>query len=349
MRIKKIIILLIFCVGLLSCKKDPEIKTSVTGEIEDLYAPVIPKGWPQPVYTFQNNPVTYNGFTLGRHLFYEPLLSEDTTISCGSCHMQIFGFTNGPSHALSHGVHNLLGTRNAPALYNLTWHGLLRWDGGAINLENQPLNPLQDKHEMNLPILTAINRIGTSAKYKDLFKKAFGDTMVDSQRLLKAMAQFTGLLVSYNSKFDKVKRGEDGFTSAENDGYTVFKNKCGMCHTEPLFSDYKFRNKGLPVNMYQDSGRYGITQSMSDLYKFKTPSLRNLAFTAPYMHDGRFKTLDEVLTFFTSGVSTSLPNLDPFMAVPHSISTQEKNNLLSFLATLNDYKFINDSRFSEIH
>jgi len=347
MKLLKTLIFLFLFISFFSCKKDPEIKVASVIQSEDNYLPVVPEGWPTPVYKFQDNPVTYDGFTLGRHLFYEPMISEDTTISCGSCHMQTFGFSNGPSHALSHGVHNLLGTRNAPALYNLTWHSLLRWDGGVINLETQPINPIKDPHEMNMDMDSVLRRIGNSAKYKTLFKKAFGDTVVDSQRFLRAFAQFTGLLVSYNSKYDKVKRGEEGFTTSENNGYNVYKSKCASCHTEPLFSDYKFRNKGLPVTVLQDSGRWMLTHASNDLFEFKTPSLRNLGFTAPYMHDGRFNTLDQVITFFTSGVAT-LPNLDPVMAAPHTITTQEKNDLLSFLATLNDYKFINDPRFSEI-
>jgi cytochrome c peroxidase len=346
----KVVILLFVGIVFWTCKKDPEITQATELVEENFYSQVVPKGWPQPGYKFQNNPITPEGFDLGRRIFYDPLFSEDTTLACGNCHMQIFGFTNGPSHALSHGVHDLLGRRNAPALYNLAWNNKgLRWDGGAVNLENQPLNPLTDENEMNLGIDSALARAKRSSKYKDLFKKAFGDTLIDSQRFLKALAQFTGLLVSYNSKYDKVKRGEDSFTASENNGYQVFKNKCSGCHLEPLFSDYDFRNKGLTVTSLRDSGKYEITHAANEMFKFKTPSLRNLAFTAPYMHDGRFTTLDQVLTFFTSGVSTSLPNVDPYMLFQHTISAQEKADLLNFLNTLNDYKFINEPRFSEIH
>jgi cytochrome c peroxidase len=331
-----------------SCKKDPEIKTYVsTGG--DSYNPVIPTGWPLPQYNFESNPVTYDGFMLGRHLFYEPILSIDSSISCASCHLQVYAFTNGPGHPVSHGVHSLLGTRNSPALFNLTWSTQLMWDGAVNNLENQPIAPISNPIELNLGLVNTVYRIANTQKYKDLAKKAYGDTMINSQRLLKSFAQFLGLLVSYNSKYDKVTKGEDVFTSQENNGYAVYKAKCSFCHKEPLFSDYKFRNKGLPITFYQDSGRYKITQISTDMFKFKTPSLRNLAFTAPYMHDGRFTTLDDVLTFFTSGVATSLPNVDFYMTQPHSITAQEKNDLLSFLATLNDYQFINDARFKEIH
>lgn len=342
-------IIFAFTVLLLSaCRKDPEIPGPGTQAVNS-YAPVIPQGWPQPVYNFESNTVTYDGFMLGRHLFYEPLLSQDTTISCGSCHLQVYAFSNGPGHPVSHGVHSLLGTRNSPALFNLNWNTKLMWDGAVNNLENQPIAPISNAIEMNLGIANAVFRIANTQKYKDLAKKAYGDTMINSQRMLKAMAQFMGLLVSYNSRYDQVKKGQATFSTSENNGYTVYKAKCSYCHTEPLFSDYEFRNKGLPINFYQDSGRYRITQLSSDIFKFKTPSLRNLAFTAPYMHDGRFTTIDDVLTFFTSGVVTTLPNIDPYMTQPHSITAQEKNDLLSFLATLNDYTFVNDERFKEIH
>lgn len=331
----------------LSCRKDPEI-IAPSATNESAYAPVIPQGWPQPIYNFENNTVTEAGFTLGRHLFYEPLLSEDTTVSCGSCHQQVFAFTNGPGHPVSHGVHDLLGKRTSPPVFNMNWHSKIMWDGGIQNLENQPLGPIQNPVEMNLPIVDALNRIAASPKYKQLFKNAYGDTVVTSQRFLKAFAQFMGLMVSYNSKYDKVKKGDDNFTSSESSGYTVYKNKCASCHAEPLFSDYGFRNNGLPLTPAQDSGRWRITHDPSDIFKFKTPSLRNLGFTAGYMHDGRFNTLDEVLNHYATGI-VSTPNLDPQLSGGIQLTQQERSDLLSFLATLNDYKFISNPRFKEIH
>lgn len=332
---------------LISCKRDAEIIEPVSST-PDTYAPVIPAGWPNPVYDFTGNEVTYDKFTLGRHLFYEPMLSADSTVSCGSCHMQTFGFSNGPSHAVSHGVNDLVGKRNSPALFNLTWQTKIMWDGGVSNLENQPIGPIQNPIEMNLSLGNALTRIAVSPKYKALFEKAYGDTVVTSQRFLKAFAQFMGLMVSYNSKYDKVKNGNDVFTTAENNGYTVFKNKCASCHSEPLFSDYTFRNNGLPVNSYQDSGRYRITLDPNDIYKFKVPSLRNLAFSAPYMHDGRFNTLAQVLNHYSMGIAP-MQNLDPLLSTGIPLNNQEKSDLLNFLATLNDYTFINDTRFKEIH
>ncbi|MBP7810264.1 MAG: cytochrome-c peroxidase [Bacteroidia bacterium] len=339
---------LLFVAVFSSCKKDPEIILPASTDNQNTYAPVVPTGWPSPVYDFTGNEVTYDIFTLGRHLFYEPLLSGDSTISCGSCHMQTFGFSNGPSHATSHGVNNLTGKRNSPGLFNLTWQVKTMWDGGVNNLENQPLGPIQNPIEMNLNYSTALSRIAGTAKYKALFKNAYGDTVVTSQRFLKSFAQFMGLMVSYNSKYDKVKNGNESFTASENSGYTVFKSKCASCHAEPLFTDHSFRNNGLPINSFQDSGRYRITLDPNDIYKFKMPSLRNLGFTAPYMHDGRFQTLTDVLNHYSSGIS-STQNLDPSLNGGIPLSAQEKSDLLSFLTTLNDYSFKADTRFKEIH
>jgi cytochrome c peroxidase len=344
---QRLFIVAILLSTFLACKKDPEIPV-ISSDSSEKYEFVVPDGWPAPVYDFTGNTVNYNTFQLGRHLFYDPILSEDTSVSCGSCHQQIFAFSHGPGHATSHGVHDQFGKRNSPAIFNINWHPKIMWDGSVSNLENQPLGPIQNPIEMNLPINVALNRVAASSKYKQLFKAAYGDTVVTSQRFLKAFAQFMGLMVSYNSKYDKVKAGSESFTAAENSGYTVYKNKCASCHAEPLFSTYGFRNNGLPVNGYQDSGRYKITLDPQDMFCFKIPSLRNLGFSAPYMHDGRFSTLTQVLNHYTSGIS-STPNLDPQLAGGISLSTQERNDLLSFLATLDDHKFISDPRFTEVH
>jgi cytochrome c peroxidase len=312
------------------------------------FSQTIPGGWPSPKYNFANNSITPEKFLLGRNLFYEEILSADSTMSCGSCHKQQFAFTNGPQQTTSIGMDGTHGLRNAPALFNLAWNTTFMWDGAVSNLEMQPLAPISNQLELGSDINTVIKRVQNSAKYKNLVKNAYGDTLVNSQRILKSLAQFTGLLLSNNSKYDKVKRSEVDFTTNENAGYEVYKIHCSSCHTEPLFSDYSFRNKGLPITPNQDSGRYRITGLPNDIYKFKVPSLRNLQFTAPYMHDGRFATLTEVIDFFTNGVSHS-QNLDPLMAAPRFLSPEEKSNLLLFLNTLNDNTFVTDPRFSEIN
>lgn len=167
--------------------------------------------------------------------------------------------------------------------------------------------------------------------------------------MFKAMAQFMGTMYSYNSKYDMVKNGKESFTSQEQSGYTLFSQKCASCHKEPLFSDYEFRNNGLSVNMaLNDTGRAHITGNPSDRYKFKTPSLRNIEKTAPYMHDGRFATLDQCLNHYSSGIVIS-PTLDPQLNSGIPLTVQEKSDIIAFLKTITDTKFLTDSRFSEIH
>jgi len=324
-----------------SCSVDPEIKPII---IEDEIKEVVPEGWPTPVYNFSNNPLTPDGFTLGRYLFYDPILSSDNTISCGSCHQQFAAFANA-GHDISHGVNGLLGTRNTPAIQNVNWLPTFMHDGGINHIEVMPLGPITNPVEMNETMVNVVAKLSASGKYKQLFTKAYGDDMVNSQRIFKAIAQFMGTMYSYNSKYDKVKSGEESFTAQEQAGYTLFVQKCSSCHKEPLFSDYDYRNNGLVA--FADSGRAHITGNASDRYKFKTPSLRNIEKTAPYMHDGRFYTLDQCLNHYVSGI-VSTPSLDPLLTGGISLNTQDKSDIIAFLKTLTDTKFLTDSRYSEI-
>lgn len=324
-----------------SCSVDPEIKPIIA---EDDIKEIVPEGWPTPVYNFSNNPLTVDGFTLGRYLFYEPLLSEDNSISCGSCHQQFAAFSHS-GHDVSHGINGLLGTRNAPAIQNVNWLPAFMHDGGINHIEVMPLGPITNPVEMNETMANVVAKLSASGKYKQLFTKAYGDDMVNSQRIFKAIAQFMGTMYSYNSKYDKVKSGDESFTAQEQAGYSLFVQKCASCHKEPLFSDYDYRNNGLVTHL--DSGRAHITGNPSDRYKFKTPSLRNIEKTAPYMHDGRFYTLDQCLNHYVSGIVSS-PTLDPSLIGGISLSTQDKSDIIAFLKTLTDTKFLTDSRYSEI-
>lgn len=331
---------------LVACKVDPKINPVLPSD--DLKE-IVPEGWPNAVYSFSNNPVNENVFILGRALFYDPILSKDNTISCGSCHQQFVAFAHA-EHNLSHGINGLLGNRNTPALFNLTWHKTFMHDGGINHLEVQPLAPIENPVEMDLPINEALLKLSASAKYRTLFKNAYGTEEVTDPKMLKAMAQFMGLMYSYNSKYDLYKRQENNvqFNDAELRGYALFIAKCNACHTEPLFSDFSFRSNGLAVNLaINDSGRAHITNAPEDKYKFKVPSLRNVALTAPYMHDGRYATLEQCLNHYTDNVS-NMVNLDPLLK-PNGIAltSEEKQDLISFLRTLTDYKFINDKRFAD--
>ena len=309
---------------------------------------IVPAGFPQPHYTFQDNPVTNAKFILGRALFYDPILSADNTISCGSCHQAFAAFSHS-GHDLSHGINGLLGNRNAPPLQNLNWRNTFMWDGGINHIEVQPIAPIQNPVEMGENLNNVIAKLQSKIKYQDLFRNAFGSDSVTSQRMLKSMAVFMGLMYSYNSKYDRYYRGESGvtFTNAEQSGYNLFKTKCAGCHQEPLMTDESFRNNGLVPNiLLNDSGRARITGNPTDKYKFKVPSLRNISVTSPYMHDGRFATLSEVLDHYRSGIQSST-TLDPSLSTGILLSNQEKSDIISFLYTLTDYQFLYDERFKD--
>ncbi len=335
-------------ITLLSCKPDPafDVKEQV---VETKIEFTTPQGWPAPFYSFSNNPLTNNGFELGRKLFYDGRLSRTNKISCGSCHQQAGAFIQ-IDHRFSHGVDDKNGTRNSPALFNMCWHTSFFWDGGVNNLESQPINPIQNPIEMDEKIQDVITELQPDATYRSMFKAAFGDETINSQRLFKALAQFMGMMVSSNSRFDKYKRGEAGGTmnAQELSGYQVYISNCSQCHKEPLFTDYTLRNNGLPVDAsINDSGKAHITKDVHDLYKFKMPSLRNLAYTAPYMHDGRFNTLDQVLDHYATGIHTS-PTLDPLLTNGIKLDAQQRADLLAFLNTLNDEAFIRNPIFAEV-
>jgi cytochrome c peroxidase len=334
----------------LSCKK----KTKIAEEAIQAPAPIydivfnVPNGWPQPFYNYTNNSLTAEGFELGRKLFYDPILSKDNTISCGSCHQQFAGFAHA-SHNLSHGVYDRQGTRNAPGLFNLNWNTSFMWDGGVNHIEVMPLAPIQNPLEMDETVVNVISKLSASEKYKALFSKAYGTEEVTSQKMLRALAQFMGMLVSSNSEYDQYKKGSVTWdtTSSKYKGYKTFQQKCSTCHTEPLFTDHSFRNNGLSLNAnLKDSGRFIITQEINDLYKFKVPSLRNIGMTSPYGHDGRFELITEMLDHYSSGIIQS-PSLDPTLQNGFTLTSIEKTNLFEFLKTLNDNTFKTDPRFKE--
>ena len=319
----------------------------------DLYKPtylklVIPKGWPKPSNNiFAKNPLTEEGFQLGRKLFYDGRLSKDGNFPCAGCHQQFAAFAN-LDHDLSHGFNNSFTKRNAPALFNLAWMKELHWDGGINHIEVQPLAPITDTSEMAETVENVIKKISADTSYRRMFKAAFGDITINSQRMLKALAQFTGSIQSYNSKYDKVKRGEDTFNLSEQYGYNVFKAKCNACHAEPLFTDNSFRNNGLTINNnLADIGRMRITGKQQDSLKFKVPSLRNITKTTPYMHDGRLYTLSQVVEHYRNKINNQQPTIDPILQNKIVINNQEKIDLLSFLYTLTDEELTGNKRYAD--
>lgn len=307
----------------------------------------IPAGWPKPPYDiFANNKLTEEGFQLGRKLFYDGRLSKDGNFPCASCHQQFAAFVS-YDHDLSHGFNDKFSVRNAPPLFNLAWMPLLHWDGGINHIEVQPLAPITAPNEMAESVDSILVKLRRDTSYKRMFKAAFGDATINSQRMLKALAQFTGSLVSFNTKYDKVKRGEANFTYGESQGYETYKAKCSSCHPEPLFTDNSFRNAGYPLNdQLKDIGRMKITGNPADSLKFKVPSLRNVSLTFPYIHDGRLYAIGAVLDHYRSGITQS-PTLDTLLRRGIPMNKQEKNNLIYFLYTLTDSTLISNPRYSQ--
>jgi cytochrome c peroxidase len=307
---------------------------------------IIPSNFPKPEYNFQNNPLTEEGFQLGRNLFYDPILSRDSTISCASCHLQFTGFAH-VDHEVSHGIDGRKGNRNVPALINLAWNKFFHWDGGVNNLEVQGINPVTHPNEMDNSLEEVIFRLKNSNKYRLLFAGAFGDNEVTTARIFKAITQFVVALVSSDSKYDKVMRKEEGlfFTDQEKKGYKLFKSYCASCHTEPLFTNDFFASNGLKLDSnFLDYGRFGITLDPNDKFLFKIPTLRNIEFTYPYMHDGRFSTLKEVLEYYNE-----MDHNNEYVSKPlkktFTLSENNKKDLLAFLLTLTDKSFLFNQRF----
>lgn len=309
---------------------------------------VIPKKWPKPVYNFTDQPISVAGFELGRKLFYDPILSRDSSISCASCHLQYTGFTH-VDHAVSHGIEGRKGTRNAPALINLAWNKAFHWDGGVNHIEVQGLNPIKHPAEMGNSLEELIKRLKNSDHYPELFRKAFGSDEINTSRMMKALTMFEVSLVSSNSKYDKVVRKEKGvsFTEQEKNGMKIFREHCAACHSEPLFTNTGFSSNGLQIDTsIRDVGRYAITHIGKDSMQFKIPTLRNIEFTFPYMHDGRFRKLKDVINYYSDGIDYRSPYLDARLKKPFRFTEYEKKDLLSFLLTLTDKEFLYDKRFS---
>ncbi len=338
-------LILLFFIGVTAmeaCKKN-DAKTNV--HVNPLTID-IPPGFPAITDAFKNNPITQEGFDLGKKLFYDGRLSKDGNISCASCHQQFAGFATF-DHNLSHGFNNQFTTRNAPGLANLAWYKEFHWDGGIKNLEVQPLAPLTAPNEMAETVENVLLKLKQDQDYRNKFKAAFGTEDINSQLMLRALSQFMGMLVSANSKYDQVKNGTSVFTDAEQRGYTLFQQKCASCHKEPLFTDQSFRNTGLPIDpAFKDVGRMKVTNKQEDSLKFKVPSLRNIYVTQPYGHDGRFYSIGAVIDHYRFSVVNG-PTTDPLVKDKISMSDFDKLDLLVFLRTLTDTSYLANKRFAQ--
>ncbi|CCG99993.1 cytochrome c peroxidase [Fibrella aestuarina BUZ 2] len=312
-----------------------------------------PANFPKPVYALDQNQPTEAGFRLGRALFYDGLLSRDGSIACVECHNQAYAFTH-HQHDVSHGIDNRVGTRNSLPLQNLAWQSSFFWDGGVHDLDLVPIAPIENPVEMDEQSTNVIAKLRKSPKYPPLFKAAFGTDDINGPRFLQALSQFMLTLVSANSRYDKWVRKEPGGTLTDDElaGLTVFRAKCSGCHAGELFTDNSFRNNGLFIQGSQDLGRAHVTERAQDRYRFKVPSLRNVEKTLPYMHDGRFYSLEAVMNHYADNVQPT-ENLDPLLqpagqAKPGiALTTNEKRQLIAFLKTLTDDQFLRDSRFVE--
>lgn len=312
------------------------------------YEPVTldyPDSWPEPAYNFDLNPLTKQKIELGRKLFYDPILSADNTISCSSCHLSYTAFTH-VDHALSHGIGDSIGNRNSPSLMNLAWSKHFMWDGAINHLDMQALAPISHPAEMGNDISTVVDSLNESTEYRRRFNSAFGDSTVTGQHVLQALSQFQLTLVSANSLYDQMVRGEIEYTEQQQRGYELFRANCNSCHQEPLFTTGEFANNGLSIDtMLNDWGRMVISQRSEDSLAFKIPTLRNVEFSHPYMHDGRFKTLREVLTHYRSGITESA-TLAPGLSRGVALTSNETTDLVAFLLTLTDKEFLFNRDFA---
>ncbi len=328
-----------------ACKKDID-PNAYAGPTP--YFLVIPTGLPKMDIP-ANNSLTQEGVALGRKLFYDPILSANRTMSCASCHNQSYSFTDSGKR-FSTGIDGIAGTRNAMNLVNLGYQKKFFWDGGAADMESQVIGPIQNPVEMHENLANAIHKLNTDLEYPALFKKAFGGDTITTSMLMKAIAQFERTMISGNSRYDQYVRGTATLTAQELRGMDLYqdptKGDCTHCHSMgSTFSDFEFRNNGVD-SIYADPGRYKITLIGSDSGKFKTPSLRNIALTAPYMHDGRFSTLQQCLDHYNTGFHYS-PSLDPVLSVSVKgrMTAQDMTDIIAFLNTLTDTSFINNQAY----
>lgn len=332
---------LCFCFYLpAGCKKEQNTKGLTLTSIE------VPDEFPEPNNIFRDNQLSEEGFKLGRKLFYDGRLSVDNMHSCSSCHQQIAAFGTF-EHDRSHGVYNSHTLRNAPVLFNLAWTGTFLWDGNGKSQEDVAAGHIHSNIEMGETFDGVIAKLQDDPEYREMFRNVFRYPFIRPEFILKALAQFTGSMISANSKYDRYKKGEVSFSALELRGYALYQLNCASCHPEPMFTDYSFRNNGLPLDvLLNDAGRKRVTGLSSDSLKFKVPTLRNLFVSSNYMHDGRFGTVGQSINHYRSGIQQSA-TLDPLLQNGISLTNAEASDLYDFLQTLTDSTFIKNTRFSD--
>jgi cytochrome c peroxidase len=343
---------------LTACKKDTPDDTAVAVAENSPYT-LSHEGLPAPVIP-GDNPLTTEGVKLGRFLFYETLLSANNNISCASCHVQAHGFSD--VNTLSIGTDGLTGLRQAMASFNLAWNdnGFF-WDGRADLLRHQALMPIQDPLEMNETLDDVVAKLQNSSLYPDQFRKAFGSSEITPEKISLALEQFMFSIVSNRSRYDQWLRGEVEFTEEEERGRYLFFTEynpgfpdesgadCQHCHSGPNFSNNQYMNNGLDTDdTFTDLGREMVTGNANDRAKFKVTTLRNIELTPPYMHDGRFQTLEEVVEHYNlvQPSSTLQPEFEQQLPNGLQLSSSDKAALVAFLKTLTDIPLTQDERYS---
>tara|TARA_R110002049_G_scaffold306687_3_gene505608 strand:+ start:1127 stop:2227 length:1101 start_codon:yes stop_codon:yes gene_type:complete len=343
-----------------SCQKDDEETDLVTYDGTPYQLAI--GGFDTPPIA-SDNELTVQGVKLGRMLFYEKKLSANQTQSCASCHRQEDAFTD--TAQFSEGIRGLKGKRNAMAIFNMAWNtNEFFWDGRAHLLRHQSLLPIQDPLEMDENLPNVINKLKGEKAYRDQFTRAFGSEEINAEKISLALEQFMNSIVSVDSKYDKSQRGIVQLDSVEERGRFLFFAEfnpgfpnlsgadCAHCHSSINFSNNRYLNNALDTDAdMTDMGRMDVTNDPSDKGKFKVTSLRNIALTPPYMHDGRFKTLEEVVEHYDSGMKNS-STIDPTLIYPLNngglqLSSDDKKALVAFLKTLTDDDLMTNPAYSD--
>ncbi|MEM1326572.1 MAG: cytochrome c peroxidase [Bacteroidota bacterium] len=325
---------------LTACQKEEVIQNSD-------YIFVKPSHFPEPTYSFDNNPVTEAGFELGKQLFNDPRLSRDNSVACSNCHVKAIAFAD-PQHRLSVGIDNRVGKRNSPPIQNLAFRETFFWDGGVAHLDFVPPNAIENPVEMDDQLSTVVQKLNQRDSYIQAFRAAFGEIdSINTPLLLHALSQYMNMLISADSPYDQYVTGKGTLSDDALAGQLLFKQKCATCHKGVLFTNQDFANNGLD-SVFKDLGRSLISEWSGDDGKFKVPSLRNVELTRPYMHDGRFETLAEVLAHYNSGVKASAtlaPQLqqDGKLGIP--MTQEEQDLIIEFLYTLTDRNFVSNPLF----
>lgn len=304
----------------------------------------VPEGFPEPVYDFSQNPLTQEGFDLGRKLFHDNRLSKFLDVTCSSCHQLHSAYTTF-DHDLGHGTNRQHTMRNVPVIFNMVWHSAFQWDGGVATLDEQVLTCMKAPEKMGENEGDVAVKLEADEEYRQMFTRAFGDATINGERMSKALTQFVAMLVSSNSRFDRMKKGEVVFNASEQNGYEIYKSKCAGCHAEPLFTDLSYRHNGLPMNpAHEDYGRMRITGNAADSLKFKVPTLRNVALTGYFAHDGRYPAFTQMIAHYADGIQQG-PTLDGTLKNGIPLTDLEKFYLQEFIFTLTDSVLVTDPRF----